>query len=379
MAEKFIQYLTIKKSKFFDKNFYLKNNPDLGDLKINPLMHFINQGWKENRDPGPEFSTYWYLKTYSDVKNAGINPLFHYLKYGRKEGRRIKGLPKTDYSQPPRLVKNKPVDFLIIGAQRAGTTSLFRFLDSLPPFSGSREKELGFFSLDKRYKKGASWYHQQFEICYHNQLRFEATPEYLYYPFVPTRVRNYKEDLKFIVILRDPVERCFSAWKLFRSLHKFDQASKFNVIKEANKDEREGLGNLLMSPEYPTFERAVQDDLDRYHNESKVLEPSFVRRGLYHKQITTWFEYFDKSKFLFLDKNDLRDSKQLSNQLKEFFCLEYEFSTENQEMPEYNRLQGKISAEASKAAVNRLREFYCDHNRQLFELLGRNFNWDGKI
>jgi len=79
----------VRTSDLFNESWYVKNNPDVVNAKMNPIFHYINYGGFEGRDPSPYFSSGWYLDTYDDVKNAGINPLLHYLKYGRKEERKI--------------------------------------------------------------------------------------------------------------------------------------------------------------------------------------------------------------------------------------------------------------------------------------------------
>jgi len=71
----------------FDTEFYLYKNPDVAAAKINPLEHFILNGWKEGRDPAQWFSTRYYLKANRDVAAANINPFWHYVVSGRKEGR----------------------------------------------------------------------------------------------------------------------------------------------------------------------------------------------------------------------------------------------------------------------------------------------------
>lgn len=77
----------LRDSGLFDPDWYLTNNPDVAQAKMDPLLHYLNSGGFEGRDPGPNFSSAWYLDTYADVKNAGNNPLVHYLRYGRQEGR----------------------------------------------------------------------------------------------------------------------------------------------------------------------------------------------------------------------------------------------------------------------------------------------------
>lgn len=78
----------LQSSGLFDREWYLKKNPDVARAGVDPVRHYMIHGGFEGRDPGLYFSSRWYLETYGDVKNSGMNPLVHYLKYGRKEGRK---------------------------------------------------------------------------------------------------------------------------------------------------------------------------------------------------------------------------------------------------------------------------------------------------
>jgi len=82
----------IRSSDLFDIAWYLTNNPDVADSKVDPAYHYLWHGGFEGRDPGPDFSSSWYLHTYNDVENAGINPLVHYIRYGKEEGRHARPL-----------------------------------------------------------------------------------------------------------------------------------------------------------------------------------------------------------------------------------------------------------------------------------------------
>lgn len=77
----------IKSSGLFVREWYLANNPDIVQAKVDPLLHFLRYGGQEGRDPGPAFSSAWYLGQYTDVRTAGMNPLLHFLISGREEGR----------------------------------------------------------------------------------------------------------------------------------------------------------------------------------------------------------------------------------------------------------------------------------------------------
>ncbi|MCP1845647.1 GT2 family glycosyltransferase [Bradyrhizobium sp. USDA 4524] len=71
----------------FDSEYYLNQVPELRSSKDNPILHYLEQGWRELRDPSPNFSTRFYLDRNSDVRTVGINPFVHYIIAGRSEGR----------------------------------------------------------------------------------------------------------------------------------------------------------------------------------------------------------------------------------------------------------------------------------------------------
>ena len=62
---------------YFDLSYYLSRNPEVKLLGIDPVEHFVISGWKESRDPTPDFSTRGYLLHNPDVVAAGINPFLH--------------------------------------------------------------------------------------------------------------------------------------------------------------------------------------------------------------------------------------------------------------------------------------------------------------
>ena len=111
-------------------------------------------------------------------------------------------------------------DFLIIGTQRGGTTSLHRYLDAHPCVGPAANKDLHFF--DRRYHKGLAWYQGHFptfiEKYYAEHLRGrafvtgEASPSYLFHPFAPKRVAKAMPHVKLIVLLRNPIDRAYSQY-----------------------------------------------------------------------------------------------------------------------------------------------------------------------
>jgi hypothetical protein len=74
----------------FDADFYRARNPDIDEAGLDPLQHFLSGGWREGRDPTPDFSVRAYLDANEDVALLGLNPFLHWLTHGREEGRPLK-------------------------------------------------------------------------------------------------------------------------------------------------------------------------------------------------------------------------------------------------------------------------------------------------
>ncbi len=85
-------YKTLKKSKFFNRRFYLSSNNDL-PKDINAEWHYMKYGFLEGRSPSKIFNTEYYLSNYNDINEIGVNPLYHYLEHGYYERR----LPNQEY------------------------------------------------------------------------------------------------------------------------------------------------------------------------------------------------------------------------------------------------------------------------------------------
>ena len=81
----------------FHARFYRRTNPDLGKYDEAALLcHYMNIGWKEGRDPSPDFSTEYYITTYHDIADSRLNPLLHYAIAGQFEGRTTRDAPEDD-------------------------------------------------------------------------------------------------------------------------------------------------------------------------------------------------------------------------------------------------------------------------------------------
>jgi hypothetical protein len=176
-------------------------------------------------------------------------------------------------------------NFLVIGAQRGGTTLLHRLLAGHPEvYVPQRRKEVHFF--DWYYDRGVDWYAGFFPRERAGQYRAigEVTPDYLFDPPAPGRIREVLPGCKFVVSLRDPIQRAFS-WYSFQ-------------LRSVN--------------EQRTFERMIEEV-------SAMLE-----RGLYSQQLARYFEFFPRSSFLIFIFEELIETPEPHlDRLADFLRLDH--------------------------------------------------------
>ncbi|MEV6493096.1 sulfotransferase, partial [Actinoplanes sp. NPDC051633] len=99
-------------------------------------------------------------------------------------------------------------EFLVIGGQRCGTTSLYRYLAAHPSVRPASGKELQYFSL--HHRRGERWYRAHFPVRPPGVLSFEASPYYLFDPEAPARAAATLPEARFVALVRDPAERAYS-------------------------------------------------------------------------------------------------------------------------------------------------------------------------
>lgn len=176
--------------------------------------------------------------------------------------------------------------FLGLGVQKGGTTTLQRLLEQHPQAWLPPTKELHFFSL--HYARGAQWYSDCFVDVNVNQRCGEITPYYIFHPQAPQRIAELLPDARLIVLLRDPVERCLSQY--FHS-------------------QRLGLENLPL-------EAALEAEANRLFGAEQTLEApsgrhqshqehSYCARSRYEEQLARYEQRFDSQQMLVLRSEDL--------------------------------------------------------------------------
>ncbi|HEX7004886.1 MAG TPA: sulfotransferase domain-containing protein [Trueperaceae bacterium] len=246
---------------------------------------------------------------------------------------------------------------LLIGAQKAGTTSLFEYIVQHPAVGRPRRKEVRFFH--KHYGRGMKWYHSQFPIPIPGVTEtIDASPGYLDHPHVPARTAHHLPDARFIVLLRDPVER---AWSHYR--HSLRLGAETLSFTEALSAEDERIEPLL--------ERMEKEPT--YYPE-QWAQFTYRRKGRYAEHLERWFSHFDRRRFLILTSHEFRTSPEATME-RVWRHLELPPHRAS-EYPRYNEGQAvQVSDPATGAAMTKLRNYFEPHDQRLEELLGRSLEW----
>ncbi|SDZ24952.1 Sulfotransferase domain-containing protein [Micromonospora pattaloongensis] len=245
-------------------------------------------------------------------------------------------------------------DFLIIGGQRCGTTSLYHYLAAHPRVRVATGKELQFFSL--HHGRGTRWYRGHFPAAAPGTRSFEASPYYLFHPEVPARVAATLPQGRFIALLRDPVERAYSHYLHTRSygLEPLDFA-------DAVAAEPDRLAAALRhGPDSRTAHAALRNH-------------SYLARGRYAEQLERWFAHVPRERLLVLRSEDLyADPAAVYGELLRF--LELPPFTPAAFARHTRRVDPGPSALTDALRAD-LSAYFAPHNARLATLLGWPNTW----
>lgn len=192
----------------------------------------------------------------------------------------------------PRGCNMKMPNFMIIGAAKAGTTALYKYLEEHPQIFMSPQKEPRFFALEGekidfrgpgamtrfRYVTDIETYRLLFKNVSNELAIGEASTWYLYIPKAAKGIRHYLPNVKLIVMLRDPVQRAYSNFLGLR---------------------REGVEPL------EDFTEAMVAEKERMENN---WSPTwhYQQKGFYYNQLKRYFELFEKSQIRIYLYEDLK-------------------------------------------------------------------------
>jgi hypothetical protein len=256
---------------------------------------------------------------------------------------------------------------------KCGTTSLHNYLADHSDLWGAEHKELSFFDQNVNYRRGFAWYHSQFPIAlpFSTDSRlFESTPSYLYYSWVAERIRAYDPSMKMIVLLRNPIARAYSEWNMWR--HRSKAGPKFGIGRWDART-RVSLNMMMSRAEFPDFRLCIMEEIKAITECSARPEPHLVLRGIYDIQLQRFFSRFPREQILVLESSWLKSNTiQALDSIARFLDVAPHAWTRQAEL----HLVGEYSEPMSPECKGLLREFYRPHNERLFQLLGREFDWN---
>jgi Sulfotransferase domain len=241
----------------------------------------------------------------------------------------------------------QPPGFIIIGAQKGGTTSLYHYLTAHPDVGEALKKEVHYF--DYHYGEGPDWYLAHFPLGGEAALTGEASPSYLFHPEAPRRARQMVPQVKLIALLRNPVDRAYSQHQM----------------------------NVTVGIEWLTFEEAMAQEAERLQRAGHDVPNgswrrySYVGRGLYAEQLQRWLTCFPCEQLLVLKSEDFFQRPEESYERALAFL-----GLRPWRLPHYqNHRPGAYDAMRPETRV-RLSKYFAPHNQRLYELLGQDFGWD---
>ncbi|MDR6225282.1 sulfotransferase domain-containing protein [Desmospora profundinema] len=248
-------------------------------------------------------------------------------------------------------------DFIIVGGQKCGTTSLYNYLINQRYIVPAKTKEVHYF--DVRFSQGLSWYKDKFPLSDRRKKRGfitgEASPYYLFHPYAAKRAADTVPKAKIIVLLRNPVDRAYS--------HYHHQV-------------RRGKESL-------SFEKAIRNERARTHmeqrrmlrnknyNSSKHRLYSYMARGIYLNQLKRWRKHFPKQQIMIIQSEDFyKNTNAVLKRVTRFLGVPYKAlkTTKPYKSASYEPMHPKTR--------RMLVHYFRPHNRQLYRYLGTDFGWD---
>jgi len=260
----------------------------------------------------------------------------------------------------PRESPLRGPDFLIIGAQKAGTSSLFSYLAEHPNVAPPSRKEMHFFDRLWAYRCGIDSYRARFPERTLGpdgspRITGEGSPHYMFHPRVPSLVVEHFPDIKLLVVLRNPPDRAYSHYQMIRRRGGHERLS-FEEAIDAEGERLEGEEQRM--------------EADANYQSKAHRRFSYLARGIYVDQLMRWAEFFPREQMLILESRELRTSPAAAlGRVYEFLGL-----------PDRDLKTPKLANAFSYELLDprtreRLVEYFAPHNRRLYDYLGVDFGW----
>jgi hypothetical protein len=251
-------------------------------------------------------------------------------------------------------------DFVIIGAQKCGTTFFYHLLTQHPYVESAASKELHFF--DKNFDLGVEWYRRCFSVPRwedgRRTITGEATPYYMFHPHAAERMAGVVPETRLIALLRNPVDRAYSHHQ--QEVRKGGETLGFEEAIEVEKARLHGEREKLLEDEhYASFEHQ---------------RLSYLSRGIYVDQLLRWTKFFDKEQLLVLKSEDFFQSSKKTLKLVLDFLDLPDWEPAPSEMGT-RRSESRYEERMDPVIRKWLEEYFEPHNQRLYDFLGTDLRW----
>ncbi|MEM1427009.1 MAG: sulfotransferase domain-containing protein, partial [Cyanobacteria bacterium P01_H01_bin.130] len=254
-----------------------------------------------------------------------------------------------------------PPNFIIVGVQKCGTSSLYSYLAQHPQVIPSIVKEIDFFSRAKHFGYGLPWYLAHFPWLQQDAqwITGEASPDYFHTPDTPQRVAEAVPNVKLIALLRDPVDRLISHYE-----HWVRQGYETRSLEEVTASELHHWQGVPPEEIEATQTRLKQGDRPSH---------DYFYQGLYAHHLHNWLRHFPPDQLLILTLEEMADTPQtVLKQTCQFLGLP-DFSLNH--YPPINRGQYHPQSDRDRHR-QALANAFAPHAQPLEELLQRPLPWN---
>lgn len=275
------------------------------------------------------------------------------------------------------IFSGKKLDFVIIGAQKCGTSALFDYLNMHPFCVGAVNKETLYFSH--------FYYNQGNKICNHiyskrninkmiaqrKALWFEATPDNVYMEEVPQRIYQHNPDARLIFLVREPVSRAISEYNM-ACMYAREEGL---CVRE---DPEQEYFTCLKNPDKYPFSWFVKEELKKIvlydsYLPSAFNYPDFIRHGLYSEQLERYYTWFKPEQILIIEDKQLKNKR-----LETLFRVEAFLDIPHIDWREkkiVNSNIGVYNLPVEGDCKESLTRFFAPWNEKFFEKIGHRFEW----
>lgn len=240
-------------------------------------------------------------------------------------------------------------DFIIVGAQKSGTTWLAHLVGEQKTILKPTIKEINYF--DDMYHLGKRWYMSHFPPASQEKslpdkaptcMRYEATPDYLFDERAPIRISKDLPNVKIIAVMRDPVGRAVSG---------------YHHMVNAGLEKR-------------PFSEAIRRE-DTFQWRDRILRPAYIKRGVYADQIERYQQHFPAKQIHLMVFEDLIATPDLVlKDLSSFLETPLELPADRKA-----RNQGQYEFEISKEDEAYIRQMTDESSAKVFSMLDRPRIW----